>query len=318
MKKEKINIFLTAYGNHEGKDKGIIILSIEVERGNIQKEAVIPLSGKSNLIIEHSDKLIASVQSSGGNTLEFYDNSGQMFLSTKTELFYSYGQISGDKLLLASYANGADSIYDLKKNVFGPTVIHQREGYDKTGKSHYIQQIEGGKIVSVENALQQLYVYKDSNLSLKTIINFPKNPEKNIRLMSFHPNGKKAYLNTEKTNELLVLDTEDFRVLDEILMTDDSETSSGGNAISKDGKYICVSLRGRDTIIVFENDENGMPHKLYEFNCGKTPRDLKFVEQYLLVSCTDENSVEVYRIHESFSVKTGQIEIFQPITFSVK
>ncbi len=318
MSKKGGNIFLSAYGNNNVIDKGIIKLYLDTEKGIIKKKSVIPLNGKSNLIIEYNDKLITSVQNTEGSTLEFYDKSGKLLYTYKTELFYSYGEVVGDKLLLSSYASGADSVYDLKKNELQTTVFHKRDGYDKIGKSHYIHFVGEEKIVSVDNSLQQLYVYKDINLSLKTIIDFPKNPEKNIRLMTFHPNGKKAYLNTEKTNELLVLDIENFRVIDEILLVDDIETSSGGNAISRDGKYLCISLRGRDMIIVFKNDEYGMPHKIYEFNCGKTPRDLKFVEQYLLVSCTDENSVEVYLINEDTVSKTGQTEVFQPITFAMK
>lgn len=144
-----------------------------------------------------------------------------------------------------------------------------------------------------------------------------KNP-KNIRLCSFSQNREKAYINTELTNQLLVFDTEEFRLLKEIKMTEAENTFSGGNAISSNGNRLCVSLRGKDSVQVYSIGQDGMPVPEYEFTCGKTPRDLKLYGEYLLVSCTDADRVEVYRLMDKAVEKVSKTEVYQPITFAIE
>ena len=136
----------------------------------------------------------------------------------------------------------------------------------------------------------------------------------NLRLLSFHPNGKYAYMNTEFSNEIIVLDMNYFSVLNRVQMVEQEGWYSGGNAISSDGRYICSSIRGEDAIYVFETFEDQL--KLVKtFNCGKNPRDLIFINEYLFVTCTDDHCIEVY--DREFN-KIDSLEMNQPITFGLK
>lgn len=108
----KKTIYLTAYGNKEGQEKGIVRLELDTESGSIKKEGCIPLDGKSNMVLEEADQLVTSVKGKEGSRLEFYTKDGKKTGSADTDLFYSFAVSLQDRILLASYESGADSIYD--------------------------------------------------------------------------------------------------------------------------------------------------------------------------------------------------------------
>ena len=150
------------------------------------------------------------------------------------------------------------------------------------------------------------------NLEIERIIEYPP---VNIRLLTVHPDGKTAYMNTEFSNELIVLNTSDWSIQNRYKLADHEGWYSGGNAISSDGKYVCVSIRGEDVIHVFVNNGGCLHHQM-KFCCGKTPRDLMFVGHDLFVTCTNDNKVEVYDMNTK-CFKVCEAEVNQPITFKM-
>ena len=300
----KSNIYVTAYGK-DNVDRGIHLLSFE---GKLHREKYLSLSGKCNLVLQHESYLILSVKYANENKLEIYDFDFNFIKSFECEYFYSYGHVKNNKCYLASYENGVDSVFDLENECFISHNIHKKEG--SKAKSHYIKCLDD-KIIGIENGLQQFIIYKNDSLEIERVIQYPPI---NIRLLSFHPNGKYAYMNTEFSNEIIVLDMNNFSVLNRVQMVEQEGWYSGGNAISLDGRYICSSIRGEDAIYVFETFENQL--KLVKtFNCGKNPRDLIFINEYLFVTCTDDHCIEVY--DREFN-KIDSLEMNQPITFGLK
>ncbi|MBQ7888212.1 MAG: beta-propeller fold lactonase family protein [Erysipelotrichaceae bacterium] len=305
-------IMLCAYGNHQ-VDKGIVILSYDKEKKSLIKERVLSLAGKCNLVSESEGVLYLSVKYPDGNKIELYDASSLKKLkSYPSEYFYSYGQVIENKFLLASYESGVDSVFDFESECFVSHCVHQREGMSTQSKSHYIQKLKDGQIIGIENGLQQMIVYKNMNLEIERIIEYPP---VNIRLLAVHPDGKTAYMNTEFSNELIVLNTSDWSIQNRYKLADHEGWYSGGNAISSDGKYVCVSIRGEDVIHVFVNNGGCLHHQM-KFCCGKTPRDLMFVGHDLFVTCTNDNKVEVYDMNNK-CFKVCEAEVNQPITFKM-
>ena len=41
------------------------------------------------------------------------------------------------------------------------------------------------------------------------------------------------------------------------------------------------------------------------------------IHDYLLVSCTEENQIEIYQLQEKILAKLTPLEIFRPITFAM-
>lgn len=303
------NIYVCAYGDCK-ENKGIYQLTFD--EGRLFQKNFLQIQGKANMVIETATQLITCVQYKDKNTLEFYDKETLTLLkSADTEYFYSYGQYVDDQLLLASYASGVDSVYSISKNQFIAHSKHEEEG--KKAKSHYIQLMKDGNIVGIENGLQRFYIYKNQDLEIEKVIQYPV---VNIRILSIHPHMNRAYMNTEITNELYVLDTTDYQVIRKFKLTE-QDGFSGANALSEDGKYLCISVRGEDKLYIFENDEEGNTKLIKSFSCGKTPRDGVFIDHYLLMTCSDSNSIEVYDSILDFK-KISTYEIIQPITFQMK
>lgn len=298
------HIYVSAYGK-QGIDQGIIDLTFDE---NKVTKTWIRVDGKSNLVIEADDQLITSVQESTGNYLLFFNKDGVLLERIQTIYFYSFGELSQGHLLLASFEEGVDSSYNLQTRVW-TTHGHQRTGFEGKGRSHFIKRFNG-KIISVDNATQQIYVYEDETLQKVTVTDFELGL--NIRLLSYDETGGLLFLNTELTNELLVLQVSDLKIIQRIKITENRSCFSGGNAYDPKRALICISMRCENSIYLFRNDQQiSLVHKL---QTKKMPRDLKVIGDHLYVTCVDDNCIEVFDL-ESYQ-KINEIDVFQPVTFS--
>lgn len=300
-----IELYVCTYGN-ENNEKGIVKLIYDKKENAFSKSLFIEMQGKANMVITEKDLLYTSEQRKEGNYLGIYDNRGNKIQEISCAHFYSWGCYRDEQLYLASFSDGLDSIYDCKKQGILQSYEHQDET-GRTGRSHYITCLEKN-VISIENALQKIYFYKKQSLEVEEILSFD---DINIRLLSIHPSEKYAYMNTELTNEVIVLDLEKKCVLSSYKMSD-STGFSGGNSINKEGNRLAISVREENKIYVFEVHEEKIS-LIHSFTCGNIPRDLKIVDDLLFVTCTKDNRVEVYDLYTY--QKLNVIEVAQPITF---
>lgn len=306
-------IICTAYGDSL-KNKGIAIIEED------KKIHYLTVSGKCNFCIEHDGVIYASVQNEKNQILEFKRSEGAYSLAGayETEYFYSHGCMFEGKLILASFSDGLDAIYDPDIHKVVDTYIHRREGRIDRGRSHYVGVTPDGKyIYSVDNGLQQICLYeiKDGKFVLLDIREFS---EENIRLMPYSSFSNCAYLNTEVTNRIYVMsyEQERFHIRSIENMESSEKCFSGGNSISEDGKRLCVSLRGDDFLHYYKIREDGTLDLLCRKKCGEMPRDIVFKNDRIYVSCTGSNKIEIYDIKNNQLEKADEIPIKQPITFA--
>ena len=299
-------VYLTAYGLNS-LDQGIIVLTID--NHGVYSKKCIAVNGKSNMVIKTKDGLICSVQEPEGNYLLFYTIDGTLQEKIKTEHFYSFGTLSNGYLLLASFDDGLDSSYHLTTHQWTSNV-HQRSGITTKGRSQFIKRI-GNKIITVDNAYQQIYVYEDETLKHFEVIDFEMGL--NLRLLSFDEGRNRMFLNTELTNELLVLSIDKWQEIDRIKINKSKSCFSGGNAIDTEHHLVCVSMRCENMIYVFDYDKNML--LVEKMPTKRMPRDLIVIGESLYVTCTDDNCVEVFSLR-SFK-KINEIEVMQPVTFSM-
>ena len=85
------------------------------------------------------------------------------------------------------------------------------------------------------------------------------------------------------------------------------ENKGSAIKISNDNKYIYVSNRGQDAIVVFENTKDGLKQIQTISTFGKGPRDFDLSKDNKFVLATNENSgtITVYRVDEI----TGQLTV---------
>ena len=216
------------------------------------------------------------------------------------------------------FSDGVDAIYDLRTHKETDVYVHQRRGYDCHGRSHYIGVTPDGEyIYSVDNALQQLYLYEMKDEKLK-VVNVKEFSEENIRLMPYSEYSGRAYLNTEKTNRIYVLDYDggSFHIQDVENMESTNECFSGANSVSEDGRRLCVSLRGDNVLQYYRIRKDGKLDLLTRTSCGAMPRDVTFRNDRLYVACTEQNAIEVYETGDDLLKKISEIKVTQPVTFA--
>lgn len=124
------------------------------------------------------------------------------------------------------------------------------------------------------------------------------------RHMVFHPLGKCAYLYSELSCRVYVMDFSlqtGFRIIQEEKVftnfdveDEDARVTGAAIRISQDGKSLYTSNRGEDSITQFEVDQNGFIHKKITIACeGKHPRDFILSEDDTLLLCANRDSNDI-------------------------
>ncbi|EIT83939.1 hypothetical protein A374_17929 [Fictibacillus macauensis ZFHKF-1] len=119
-------------------------------------------------------------------------------------------------------------------------------------------------IVAVDLGIDQIITYDYSNDTLKEVHTLHVKPGSGPRHITFHPNGKYAYVMTEISSEVIVLsyNEEDgsFQVLQTIsTIPEDFTENNQGSAIhiSADGCFVYAGNRGHNSIAVFSVSDQG-------------------------------------------------------------
>ena len=307
-------VICTAYGDSVD-NKGIAIIDEDLR--NIE---YLLLPGKCNFCIERNNILYAPVQAEENVIMEFEKKDGSYLYKGTYPVshFYSHGVFFEEKLILASFSNGVDAIYDVVTHKELDVCVHSRKGYETNGRSHYVGVTPDQRhIYSVDNGLQQIYLYRIMNDRF-VIDDVREFSEENIRLMPYSQYSNCAYLNTEKTNRIYVMEYEEgkYHIKDIEKMESGEKCFSGGNSISEDGQRLCVSLRGDNILNYYQINKDGSLYLLSRVSCGDMPRDVLLKGDRAYVSCTNDNTIEVYDTKKDRLIKINEISVAQPITFA--
>ena len=151
--------------------------------------------------------------------------------------------------------------------------------------------------------LDKVMVY-DGDLNYQNEIVFPEGsgPRHGI----FSKDNKHLYLVSELSNELFVIDTSSFWIIDCVGLLENGERNTEGTAairMSEDGKYLYVSTRGKDLISVLSVDDE-KAELIQTMSCGgEHPRDFILTDDILLSANRFSNQVVSFQIG-----KDGKIE----------
>lgn len=125
------------------------------------------------------------------------------------------------------------------------------------------------------------------------------------RHMCFHSSGKYAYVITELSGDVVVLNVEDGKKA-ELIQTVKADTVGGeGSAdihLSPDERFLYASCRIKsDGVAVFKVlPETGKLERVGYCLTGKHPRNFAITPngKYMLVACRDENAIEIYELNK--------------------
>lgn len=134
-----------------------------------------------------------------------------------------------------------------------------------------------------------------------------------VRHIVFSSDEKQAFVMTELTSEIIAFDYDGkgnltnpkyYPTLPEYLTL---ENKGSAIKISNDNKFIYVSNRGQDAIVVFENTVAGLKQVQTISTVGKGPRDFDLSKDNKFAIATNENSgtITVYRVNAT----TGELTV---------
>ena len=134
-----------------------------------------------------------------------------------------------------------------------------------------------------------------------------------VRHIVFSSDEKQAFVMTELTSEIIAFDYDGkgnltnpkyYPTLPEGFT---SENKGSAIKISNDNKFIYVSNRGQDAIVVFENTKDGLKKIQTISTFGKGPRDFDLSKDNKFAIATNENSgtITVYQVN----VTTGELTV---------
>ena len=168
-------------------------------------------------------------------------------------------------------------------------------------------------VFSCDLGTDEITSYKLNEGVLEKVATFKAKDGSGVRHIVFSSDEKQAFVMTELTSEIIAFDYDGNGNLTNPkyypTLPEDFTSENKGSAIkiSNDNKYIYVSNRGQDAIVVFENTKDGLKQIQTISTFGKGPRDFDLSKDNKFALATNENSgtITVYRIDKT----TGQLTV---------
>ncbi len=160
-------------------------------------------------------------------------------------------------------------------------------------------------VVAIDLGVDKVITYKIDNGKLAEAHTLLVKAGSGPRHITFHPNGKFAYVMTELSNEVITLsynsDTGVFTELQYIpTIPEDFTENSQGSAIhiSNDGRFVYAGNRGHDSIAVYgvNQDSGELTFIEYTSTEGSWPRDFALdpTEKFIVASNQESSNLVLY------------------------
>ncbi|AST93481.1 6-phosphogluconolactonase [Sutcliffiella cohnii] len=173
-------------------------------------------------------------------------------------------------------------------------------------------------VVAIDLGSDRVITYSVHNGELKEASVFTTKPGSGPRHITFHPNGKFAYVMTELSSEVVVLhynDSDGSFAAQQYIPTipaDFSETNDGSAVhISADGQYVYAGNRGHNSIAVYKVDQDSGQLTFVEWTSteGDWPRDfvLDPTGEFLVATNQKSNTMTLF----SRDTTTGKLQKIQ-------
>jgi len=215
-------------------------------------------------------------------------------------------QVYEDKLVTGNYHKGKVKLLHVKEDGGVERLSssqHEGSGPHKRQEKPHVhfagETPDGNYIVVCDLGTDELVTYQIENNELVRVHTLNVKPGSGPRHIVFHPNGKTAYLLTELSSEVIVLDynSEDGSFTEKqtirAIPEDFTETNDASAIhISSDGKFIYTGNRGHNSIALFGVSDNGKELTFLEHTPtgGDWPRDFVLDPSEKFVVASNQHS----------------------------
>lgn len=231
-------------------------------------------------------------------------------------------------VVTANYHKGTIESFEINEengtvNPASSIMAHEGSGPNKERQekphAHYAGYTPDEKyVVGVDLGIDKIITYEIKGSALTEVNSLSVNPGSGPRHITFHPNGKYAYVMTELSSEVIVLtynaEEGTFTELQYIsTIPADFDENNQGSAIhiSSDGRFVYAGNRGHNSIAVYSVDQNSGELTFVEHTSteGNWPRDfvLDPTEKFLVATNEKSHNLVLFSRDES----TGKLTLLQ-------
>lgn len=183
---------------------------------------------------------------------------------------------------------------------------------------HYADLTPDGRLITCDLGEDLLTIYDISDSGqLQEVSHFYSHPGFGTRHLVFHPNGKFVYVVGELSSEVEVFEYDSttgqlyyLANRKTIPATWSAHNGAAAIRISRDGRFVYVTNRGENSIVVFKVLKDYTLEKIQDISsAGEFPRDFNFSrdQQYLIVANQNTNNLTLFKRDPN----TGKLRMLQ-------
>ncbi|EJQ68472.1 MULTISPECIES: lactonase family protein [Bacillus] len=322
----------------KAESKGIYKFILDTNIGELKGiELAAHIGSPTYVTISHNNEYLYSVAKDNGlggiASFSIHNKSGNLnsismqVLEGASPCYVSVNR-ENSIVVAANYHKGTVESYLVKKDngsLNAATVIveHKGSGPNKERQekahAHYIDFTPDEKyVVAVDLGIDKVITYKESDGELIEVTRLSVKHGSGPRHLIFHPSAQYAYVMTELSSEIIVLQYDaksgSFKEKQYIsTLPEDFRKDSYGSAIhiSSDGKFVYAANRGHNSIAVFRvNEHNGELAFIETVSTeGDWPRDFSLDpdEKFLIAANERSNTLTLFARDEM----TGELTLVQ-------
>lgn len=317
----------------EGKPNGIHVYRFNAQSGEFNMaQPVTELSNASYLAISRDRKNVYAVSEGGGgsvNAYAFNPVSGALtFMNSVPAQGPCYVSVDSKKKVVFTGNYGGGSILSVHLNDDGSfaenvqTIQHEGSSIvkgrqDKPHVHSVVLSLDDRYLLVPDLGTDKVYQYRIDAVQEQVLMPadvpfLAVKPGAGPRHLTFHPNGKYAYLVLELEGAVMALDYRDGKLAAKqtisMVPPDFKGQVSGADIhVSPDGKFLYASNRGdANEIAIFSIDKQGrLTFKSRQSVFGKTPRNFVIdpTGNFLLAANQNTNEVIIFKRDKT----TGQL-----------
>ncbi|MDN4071700.1 lactonase family protein [Fictibacillus terranigra] len=324
----------------KGESKGIYSFTLDTDEGRIADiKAAAQLGNPTYLTISEDNQYLYAVKKDGdmGGVAAYSitnESRGLALLNSQLTEGASPCHVSVDRenrnVLTANYHRGTVERFAVEqgKGVHPATSVIQHKGSgpderQEKAHTHYAGFTPDEKYVAVVDlGIDKLITYQLNNGELNEVSSLSVKPGSGPRHLEFHPNGKMAYLMTEFSSEVIVLEYNEgdgsFAILQSIsTIPEDFTENNQGSAIhvSSDGRFVYAANRGHNSIAIFSVKEESGELTFVDRTSteGDWPRDFMLDPsgKFIVASNQESGNLVLFSRDEN----TGKLTLLQSDAF---
>ena len=331
----------------KGDSKGIYTFTLDTEKGELgNARLAAELENPTYVTVNHDHTALFAVAKQGSQGgVAMYEIEGDGSLSLR-DIRLSEGSSpchvsvnpSQTQVVAAYYHRGTAEAFPLVNGTLGEKsgeTSHAGSGPNKDRQEkphiHFTGYTPDEKfIVSVDLGTDEVVTYTANEEKWIRLHSLSVHPGSGPRHIVFHPDGKRAYVMTELSNEVIVLDYDQTtgRLTEKQYIStipEDFTENNQGSAIhvSKDGRFLYAGNRGHDSIAAFSIEQETGLLSLIEItpSAGSWPRDFTLDPsgRYLVGSNQESHNLVLFaRNPETGKLTKLDSEIHVPYPVCVK